>query len=999
MRILLAASASYHPPKGGSTRSNLVWLRALAANGHECLVLSGGVEAGEAMVDGVRIQSIPNFGREASRISSAVTEFQPDFVLVSSEDLSHSILREAYQAARDRLVYLAHTPQWFPFGPEAWHRDEAATKLLGDALAIVSIGQHMAGYIQEHLGRKAEVVAPALYGQPPWPEYHNYEKQTVLLINPCTAKGLPIFLALAESFPDKRFLALKGWGTTSQDEQAMLAHANVEVLTTVAGIDEVLSRTSVLVAPSLWYEGFGLVVTEALLRGIPVLAGNHGGLTEAAAASRYRLPVQPIRRWLNQHDDTGMPVAEVEAQPIESWVAALKELLSDPHLYEQERSAGRQAATAFAQRLRADDLETLLLKLKARPLRIYLVHNSTYYPGAGGGDKSNRLLVEALVQQGHELRVFTRLESFGEQAHQAYETELNRRGIDHRDWKSIGKNFRLSGAEVHVISRECNLRKVLAEDLADQSPDIILCSTDDPAHLFYEVALQQPGARVIYLVRATIALPFGPDGSSDSAERTNRLREADAIVCVSEYVAQYCRNEGGLDAVHVPISLGDNPNPPLVGRFSNPYVTLVNPSAVKGLPILLGLADAMPDVQFAAVPSWGTTADDFAAIRLRKNITILDAVDDITEILTQTVVTLVPSLWAEARSRMVVESLSRGVPVMASAVGGLREAMCGVDHVLPVNPILHYQSKVSDQMVPEAQVPPQDLGPWIATLRHLLSSREAWEALSQRGREASLAYLGSLSAAPLESIMRKSLTRQIHRAAAGVRPLSPVKRKLLALRLAQFQKAQKRRNFPLRWGVGPRVFLFPWAAAGAQAWKFLGDQEGFEWIPALLPGREDRHEEQPARSFAEIIPAIVDEMAGMLQAEEKYYLAGHSMGGGLAFEVARELRRRALPLPAGLLLSSCNAPSRRKAQAAQSNPANVLEADQAMFGAHAYSRQEPLAIATTVISGSEENALEPKFWIEEFEARFQWVLAPGGHFWLKEHPDLFVAELRKLHLF
>ena len=40
-RILLAATASYAPPRGGATRSNLLWLRHLAGNGHECRIVCG----------------------------------------------------------------------------------------------------------------------------------------------------------------------------------------------------------------------------------------------------------------------------------------------------------------------------------------------------------------------------------------------------------------------------------------------------------------------------------------------------------------------------------------------------------------------------------------------------------------------------------------------------------------------------------------------------------------------------------------------------------------------------------------------------------------------------------------------------------------------------------------------------------------------------------------------------------------------------------------------
>jgi NAD(P)-dependent dehydrogenase (short-subunit alcohol dehydrogenase family) len=47
----------------------------------------------------------------------------------------------------DRLVYLAHTPQFFPFGPASWNADPQAAEIVRKARAIVAIGNHMQGYI------------------------------------------------------------------------------------------------------------------------------------------------------------------------------------------------------------------------------------------------------------------------------------------------------------------------------------------------------------------------------------------------------------------------------------------------------------------------------------------------------------------------------------------------------------------------------------------------------------------------------------------------------------------------------------------------------------------------------------------------------------------------------------------------------------------------------------------------------------------------------------
>lgn len=1034
MRILLAASASYEPPKGGSTRSNLLWLRALAAHGHQCLVLSEWLDAAssspqdaERVVDGVHIRRIHNITRHAHRIAEAVADFCPDFVLVSSEDLSHVLLREAYRAAPDRLVYLAHTPQWFPFGPEAWHQDSQATGFLRQALAIIAIGEHVAGYIEEHLGRSAAVIHPPTYGNPPWPRFGSFDQGFVLMVNPCTVKGLPIFLELAQRFPQIPFAALQGWGTTAADEARLSALPNVRLLSTVASIDEVLRDTRVFLMPSLWYEGFGLIAMEAMLRGIPTLASDFGGLQESCATPGALVPIQPIRHWLPEMDETGMPVPILDEQPLAAWEQALRQLLEQETLYQAAQISARAHAEAFVSRWSADDLEKFLQNLRPKGRRILLAHNSIYFPSLGGGDKSNRLLMEALVRAGHQVEVFTRLERFDEEAHQAFLREIDSRGVQPLEVNSSEVRFERGGVQVRVLTRSPHLRAAFRHHLAEFSPDVVFCSTDDPAQLLLEIALDDPKARVVYLVRATIAVPFGPDASTHSEARTQRLRGADAVIGVSEYVARYCREHGGLAALHVPISLGDDPAPPSVGQHSNPYVTLVNPTPVKGLSILLALADALPDVAFAAVASWGATPEILAELGKRANITLLPHADDITNILRLTRVTLVPSLWAEARSRMVVESLSRAVPVLASDVGGLPEAMCGMDYLLAVNQITSYKPAVNEQMVPEAIVPPQNIAPWIEALRRLLEQPDHWADLSQRSRQAALAYLRGISVKPVEELLESILARPGKSAPAALLALtglSPARRQLISRMLAERNASRRNRYFPdTRVGIVP-VYLFPWAGAGVRAWRFLEEVEGFQWLPCLLPGREDRHESPCVQSMAELVSAICAELAPHLHPKQPFVFAGHSMGGGIAFEVTRELRRRGLPLPEALIVSSCRAPALRRItlpnpepdeaqlrqQISQLNPSAPLDetavqvllpvfaADAKLFRQHQYAEEAPLGIPITAIAGADEPNLSPadlQAWQAETSAAFRLVIAPGGHFWLREEPHLFQQQVRQ----
>lgn len=366
-RILLTSNASHDPARGGSTRSNLVWLEHLAAAGHDCRVvcapLESATESSRSVQKGVAIFSVKDLIARRTILSEEIRSFQPDFVLVSSEDLSHLLLREAYGAAPDRLIYLAHTPQFFPFGPASWNPDPKAAAIVRGARAIVAIGRHMQGYIRESLGCEATVIHPPIYGSPPFARFGSYEDGWILMINPCIVKGIEILLQLAQCFPGLQFAALKGWGTTRRDLAALGSLPNVTVLDSVGNIEEVLAKSRVLLVPSLWYEGFGLIAMEAMLRGLPVIASDSGGLAEAKQGTGFVIPVRPIERYKTSFDENHMPEPVDSPQDIEPWRLALATLLGDRETYWQEAETSRQAALQFVGGLRASQFEDMLREL------------------------------------------------------------------------------------------------------------------------------------------------------------------------------------------------------------------------------------------------------------------------------------------------------------------------------------------------------------------------------------------------------------------------------------------------------------------------------------------------------------------------------------------------------------------------------------------------------------------------------------------------------------
>ena len=228
-------------------------------------------------------------------------------------------------------------------------------------------------------------------------------------------------------------------------------------------------------------------------------------------------------------------------------------------------------------------------------MRILLAHNSLYFPSHGGGDKSNRLLMEALAERGHEVRVVTRVENFGDADHDKLLRQLAERGVNADTSDPSAVRMRLNGVDVRTLTRNPQMRAFFSRQIAEFDPDVIITSTDDPGQLLFDLAIRAPRARVVYLVRATIAVPFGPDSSMTSIAKTENLRHADGVVGVSHYVANYVKQWSGIDAIHVPISLLERVTEyPDLGSFDNPYVSMVNPCAVKGIAIFLELADRLP---------------------------------------------------------------------------------------------------------------------------------------------------------------------------------------------------------------------------------------------------------------------------------------------------------------------------------------------------------------------------------------------------------------------
>ncbi|MDH6128767.1 alpha/beta fold hydrolase [Kitasatospora sp. GP82] len=225
-----------------------------------------------------------------------------------------------------------------------------------------------------------------------------------------------------------------------------------------------------------------------------------------------------------------------------------------------------------------------------------------------------------------------------------------------------------------------------------------------------------------------------------------------------------------------------------------------------------------------------------------------------------------------------------------------------------------------------------------------------------------------------------------------------------------------------------RLYCFPPSGGGASGfvpWRApLAGAAAVE--PVQYPGRESRIVEP----LAVDLRALARDIAAELEPDTftGYALLGHSMGAVVAFEVVRELRRRAARLPDLLVVSAAPAPQRPlegRPQPADGDEAYedylrllggtspevlatpelmeliipVLRSDLALLTNYRHRPEPPLDIPILAVGGSSDPVVSPEDlsgWAEHTTAEFTLELLPGGHFYFRDSDQLFQIVRRHL---
>jgi len=121
-----------------------------------------------------------------------------------------------------------------------------------------------------------------------------------------------------------------------------------------------------------------------------------------------------------------------------------------------------------------------------------------------------------------------------------------------------------------------------------------------------------------------------------------------------------------------------------------------------------------------------------------------------------------------------------------------------------------------------------------------------------------------------------------------------------------------------------RLVCFHHAGGGASLFRdwhgsFPADTEV---LAVAIPGRETRIAEAPLTELRMLAAALAE----VLPLELPFAFFGHSLGGVVSFELARQLHQRGLPIPQHLFVSACPAPHlcRRETSRAQMSDEALL---------------------------------------------------------------------------
>lgn len=387
MKLLFTMHMPYLPPLGGANKTIRYLAEALALRKHSVVVIvpafgepPGGVTEEQFCneqkkfnicstlnqgayvfhLNNVEVHAVVDATQVSLYLTNQIEKFHPDCIIVAAEDITQILLKASLSISKCPVICIAQTPSLLPFGSHSFYPDPQKTSILQQVDTFVVNSQFLSDYVHQWIDIKAIPIYLPAYGKPPFPNFGNFDSGFITLVNPCLFKGISIFTALAEKLPHFEFAAVPTWGTTEGDRVLLKAISNISLLEPSSDFDKILSKTRVLLVPSLWLENIPLVIIEAMLRGVPVISSNVGGIEEINLGTGFMLSVKPIERVTQNFNQNQTIIPLVPNQDIQPWYEAVVQLLSNRELYDQQSNLVRYAANQFVSQIQIQNFEKVL---------------------------------------------------------------------------------------------------------------------------------------------------------------------------------------------------------------------------------------------------------------------------------------------------------------------------------------------------------------------------------------------------------------------------------------------------------------------------------------------------------------------------------------------------------------------------------------------------------------------------------------------------------------
>jgi glycosyltransferase involved in cell wall biosynthesis len=245
-------------------------------------------EDGGGTIDcGYPVRVLPDFN---DALATCIDTFKPDVIWAQLEG-AKEVLALALAKGIQGVLYV-HDAESDP----AELRAIASLKC-----HVVCSSRFLADKMREIIGRPAHVVYPAVTL---CADTKVDPSGYVTMINPHRVKGIRTFLEIARRLPSEKFLVLESWKLSDADFAALESDLrllpNVRFVRRVSDMRPIYGQTKLLLIPSVWEEGFGMVAVEAQSCGIPVIASARGGLPESVGSGGLMIEdYQSVDRWVS----------------------------------------------------------------------------------------------------------------------------------------------------------------------------------------------------------------------------------------------------------------------------------------------------------------------------------------------------------------------------------------------------------------------------------------------------------------------------------------------------------------------------------------------------------------------------------------------------------------------------------------------------------------------------------------------------------------------------